>query len=248
MATKTWVGNYYAEYNHGHSADEIVSGVLDVARIPDLSGLYLPLGYMTGTYQGLGTASSSTTSRSVSLSGYTLETLGIVRVKFTYANSASQRISINSKGYKYILNNGVNIAAGVITAGSTATLIYDGTYYHLIGVNLSETYTTGQKVGVRYDGTTYSTGAAGIGELDVKGSMAVGWNATVGHDLTVVNSLQSNQIDVNETVSCDELQVTSGIVANGAIDVYLTPATRIYMSGTSLMISNGTSTKTIITL
>ena len=88
--------------------------------------------------QGYGTCATAaaTTAKVVTMSNYTLSTGGIVSVKFTYANTASNAtMNINSKGAKNIRYKNSNIASNVIQAGDTATFIYDGSYYHLLAID-----------------------------------------------------------------------------------------------------------------
>jgi hypothetical protein len=86
--------------------------------------------------QGYGTQSNSSAATAItsSISSYALSSGGIVTIKFTYDVPANATLNINSKGAKAIYNQGAAIAAGVITAGDTATFIYS-TYYHLIAVD-----------------------------------------------------------------------------------------------------------------
>ena len=87
--------------------------------------------------QGYGTCTTAaaTAAKVVTLSNYTLSTGGIVSVNFTYDVPANATMNINSKGVKAIYYRGSAITAGVIRAGDTATFIYNGSYYHLIGVD-----------------------------------------------------------------------------------------------------------------
>lgn len=86
---------------------------------------------------GYGTCSTAeaTAAKVVTLSGYNLVTNGYVSVKFTNAVPANATMNINSKGAKNIWHRGANIKAYAIKAGDLATFIYDGTRYHLIGVD-----------------------------------------------------------------------------------------------------------------
>lgn len=86
---------------------------------------------------GYGTCSTAeaTAAKVVTLSGYNLVTNGYVSVKFTNAVPANATMNINSKGAKNIWHRGANIKAYAIHAGDLATFIYDGTRYHLIGVD-----------------------------------------------------------------------------------------------------------------
>jgi hypothetical protein len=86
---------------------------------------------------GYGTCSTAeaTVEKAVTLSSYALVKNGIVAVKFTYAVPASATLNINSKGAKAIYYRGAAITANVIKAGDTATFIYNGSQYHLLGID-----------------------------------------------------------------------------------------------------------------
>ena len=85
--------------------------------------------------QGYGTCTTAadTAAKVVTLSNYVLTVGGVVAVKFTNAVPANATMNINSKGAKAIYYRGSAIVANIIKAGDTATFIYDGTQYHLIG-------------------------------------------------------------------------------------------------------------------
>ena len=77
----------------------------------------------------------ATAEKAVTLSSYALATGGVVAVKFTYAVPASATMNINSKGAKPVWYMGAAIPAGIIQAGDTAAFVYDGTRYHLVGID-----------------------------------------------------------------------------------------------------------------
>lgn len=87
--------------------------------------------------QGYGTCSTAaaTAAKTVSITDYTLVTGGVIAVKFTYAVPANATLNVTSKGVKNINFNGAKIVAGIIGAGDTALLMYDGTAYDVIGVS-----------------------------------------------------------------------------------------------------------------
>lgn len=87
--------------------------------------------------QGYGTCSTAaaTTTKSVTLTDYSLVLGGIVSVKFTNSVPANATMSINSKTAKAIYYRGAAIGSNIIQAGDTATFIYDGSYYHLLAVD-----------------------------------------------------------------------------------------------------------------
>ncbi|MBO7078647.1 MAG: hypothetical protein J6W64_02405, partial [Bacilli bacterium] len=91
--------------------------------------------------QGYGTCSTAaaTTAKAVTLSSYALTTGGIVAVKFTYTVPANATLNINSKGAKNIYYRGSAITANIILAGDIGIFIYDGTQYHLIGIDREAT-------------------------------------------------------------------------------------------------------------
>ena len=124
--------------------------------------------YSLGIGYGTCSTAAGTTAKVVTLSNYTLVKGGIVSVKFDYAVDASSTMNINSKGAKAIYYKGAAIAANVIPAGSIATFIYDGTQYHLIGLDVLATH----KHSVTVSGTTGGTTATGsIGNTTATGSI-----------------------------------------------------------------------------
>lgn len=98
----------------------------------DWNTTYTPqsLGFGYGTC----TTAESTVAKVATLSGYNLITNGIIAIKFTYGVPASATLNINSKGAKPIYYNGSAITESTINAGDTATFIYNGSQYHLIGI------------------------------------------------------------------------------------------------------------------
>ena len=87
--------------------------------------------------QGYGTCSTAeaTLAKTSSISNYTLVDGGIVAIKFNNAVSAGSTLNITSKGAKSIYYRGAAINNGVIKAGDVAYFIYDGTQYHLLGID-----------------------------------------------------------------------------------------------------------------
>lgn len=105
------------------------------------AGLWSPDSNTTYTNEKLGqgyatcSTATGTAAKVGTLTNYELVKGGIVAVKFTNAVDASSTLNINSKGAKAIFNKGVAIAAGVISAGDIAFLMYDGTQYQLLGTD-----------------------------------------------------------------------------------------------------------------
>lgn len=90
------------------------------------------------------TTAASTKEKVAELSGYVLTIGSVVSVRFTYAVPASSTLNINDTGAFSIRHKSGAITANVITAGTTAIFMYDGTYYRLIS----------------YESGTYSLSAA----------------------------------------------------------------------------------------
>jgi len=90
---------------------------------------------LVGLGQGYGLCSTAKTTiaKVVTLSNYELKKNGIVSVKFTNDVPASSTLNINSEGSKAIYHKGEAIKADIILSGDTATFMYDGSVYHLIG-------------------------------------------------------------------------------------------------------------------
>lgn len=94
------------------------------------------------------TATNSSGTFTVTLSGYELVDGGIVSIKFSAAVPASAKLNIASKGAKSIYYRGSAIAANIIQANDTATFMYNSTsgVYHLLCVDRSAGEMTDQEV------------------------------------------------------------------------------------------------------
>ena len=84
---------------------------------------------------GVCDTAESTTAKAVNISSYTLVVGGIVAIKFTYGVPANATLNIRTRGAKKIFYNGSAITSGVIKAGDTVTLQYDGTQYQVINID-----------------------------------------------------------------------------------------------------------------
>ena len=107
--------------------------------------------------QGYGTCSTAvgTAAKTASLSSYTLTSGGIVAIKFTNGNTAANpTLNINSKGAKNIFYQGVNVGTDVIQAGDIVTMIYDGTQYHILAIDRSQTVADKTKAAISFTGTS----------------------------------------------------------------------------------------------
>ena len=93
-----------------------------------------------------GTATNSSGTFAVTMSGYTLVEGGIVSIRFGAAVPASAKLNINGQGAKNVYYGASAIGAGIIQAGDTATFMYDGTQYRLLCVDRSAGEMTDQEV------------------------------------------------------------------------------------------------------
>lgn len=107
--------------------------------------------------QGYGTCSTAaaTKAKTVSLSGYSATTGGIVAIKFTNGNTiASPTLNINSKGAKNIFYQGTSVNATLIRANDIVTMIYDGTQYHILAIDRAQTVADQTKAAVTFTGVS----------------------------------------------------------------------------------------------
>lgn len=92
-------------------------------------------------HYGSCTTSATTQRKDVSCSNFALVTGAIIRVKFTYTNSATNpTLYVNNTSAKYIYYMGTYVNPGVLKAGIVYEFIYDGSAYNLVG-EYDESYT-----------------------------------------------------------------------------------------------------------
>lgn len=91
-------------------------------------------GYVDGKsiQYGTCTTASGTAAKTASLSGFTLSTGAMVCIRFTYANTGSITLNVNSTGARTVRVGGRNLVAGDIQASYNALLRYDGSYWQLL--------------------------------------------------------------------------------------------------------------------
>lgn len=93
-----------------------------------------------GCCNGLCETAEATVAKTVSDSDFVLTKGGVSYIKFMYAVPAGATLNINNTGAKAILHKASSaIKAGVIKANDIATLVYDGTSYHLVGIDRGAT-------------------------------------------------------------------------------------------------------------
>ncbi len=86
---------------------------------------------------GLAVQNNASASAAVTctLGSYALTTGGHVGVRFLFDVPANATLNIRSRGAKAIYFKNAAITAGIIKAGDTALFVYDGTNYHLLGID-----------------------------------------------------------------------------------------------------------------
>lgn len=126
-------------FNEAYTLMFIYSTALDsgnggwwVYRGYDANTTYTPV--KLGFGYGHCTTAAATAAKAVAISGYTLNTGGIVTVLFDNDVQAGATLNVTSKGAKAIYHKGAAITNGVIKAGDTATFMYS-TQYHLVSVD-----------------------------------------------------------------------------------------------------------------
>lgn len=129
-------------FNEAYTLMFIYSTALDsgnggwwVYRGYDTNTTYTPV--KLGFGYGHCTTAAATAAKAVAISGYTLNTGGIVTVLFDNDVQAGATLNVTSKGAKAIYHKGAAITNGVIKAGDTATFIYSG-QYHLISIDRND--------------------------------------------------------------------------------------------------------------
>lgn len=95
---------------------------------PLLRGDIIPPSY------GTCSTAAGTAAKVVSLSGFKLQTGAEVTVSFTVTNTASSpTLNVNNTGAKGIRYLGAAVAAGYLAAGRIYRLLYDGSYWNIVG-------------------------------------------------------------------------------------------------------------------
>lgn len=135
---------YFASKLNNYPTNDVISAVID--GVQDALDEKLDASSFSNESLGNGICAcdtaAATTAKEATLSGYELTPGGTVSVRFTNAVPASATININNTGAKAIYHQNAAIAGDVIDAGDTATFIYDGTRFHLISIDRSETATS----------------------------------------------------------------------------------------------------------
>ena len=92
-------------------------------------------GYSLGFGCGTCETAADTVAKAVTCANYSLGTGGIVSIKFSNDVCANATLNINSRGAKPLCYRDTAIVEGIIKAGDTATVIYDGANYDLLAID-----------------------------------------------------------------------------------------------------------------
>ena len=83
---------------------------------------------------GTCSTAAGTAAKVVALTGFVLATGAEITVKFSATNTAANpTLNVNSTGAKAIRYLGAAVPAGYLTAGRIYRLLYDGSYWHIVG-------------------------------------------------------------------------------------------------------------------
>ena len=195
-----------------HSQGEDIKTALgniatNIATVGAVSLESLGMGYTTCS------TAASTTAKTATLTGYTLNSGGTVSVKFTNAVPASATLNINSAGAKPIYFKGAAITAGIIKAGDIATFLYSDNQYQLINID----NTSGSAVNLAgYTAETTPTSWATPAATDTLND--------------VVKKLDNNT-RLNQSNISSEQGKTTAMTAGGS-DYIVVNGIRIYVSTT----------------
>ena len=87
-----------------------------------------------GDAYGACDTAGATAAKTVSLSGFTLRTGGVVAIRFTNTNTAANMtLNINGTGAKQVLYNRKAVPAYMIEGGEIIFMMFDGTYWNMLG-------------------------------------------------------------------------------------------------------------------
>ena len=125
----------YAREDHVHKLPESV-GKLSTKRTID--GVQFD-GEANIHHYGACSTAAGTAAKTVALSGFVLATGAEVTVKFSATNTAANpTLNVNSTGAKPIRYKNAAVPSGYIVANKTYRLVYDGTYWQIVGDVIAE--------------------------------------------------------------------------------------------------------------
>ena len=171
----------------------------------------ISLGFGYGTCD----TAEATVAKVGTLASYSLQKGGTVAIKFTYAVPASATLNINGKGAKPIYFRNAAITAGIIKAGDTVTLIYDGSYYQLLAIDRWQNDLTSHTH--NYAGSSSAGGAANSAvKLSSAKTLTIGnkgktfdGSANVSWSLAEIGASPLQKSVVSKTVSSGTLTLST---------------------------------------
>ena len=129
-AAATGTSKNYAREDHVHKLPESV-GKLSTKRTID--GVQFD-GEANIHHYGACSTAAGTAAKTVTLSGFVLATGAEITVKFSSTNTAANpTLNVNNTGAKGIRYLGAAVAAGYLAAGRIYRLLYDGSYWNIVG-------------------------------------------------------------------------------------------------------------------
>lgn len=149
-------------------------------------------------------ATAGASAITAAITNFALDTGVVVNLKITTANAADATLNVNGTGPKAIRYNNENIAAGALKANRFYSLLYDGTYWQLLGeLDTNTTYSAG--TGISLSGTTFSnsgvlsiagkTGAVTLADLGLSNAMHFLGVTTTNVSVDTVNTTATISID-----------------------------------------------------
>ena len=181
------------------------------------SNASLGQGYATQNNTAQATAITAT------LSSYTLIAGGIVTLKVNYDVLANSTLNISEKGAKPIWFRGLAITNSVIKAGDVATLIYDGTNYHLLAVDrwhndLNAKVPTSRTVNGKALSGNITLSASDVG-ADAAGSANTALTNSKSYTDTQINTLSDVYMTKSNPTGSGTLTMDGDGVFSGPVEV-----------------------------
>lgn len=139
----------YAREDHVHPVQESVTGssgscsgnsasASKLATKRTINGVQFD-GSANIHHYGACSTAAGTAAKTVALSGFVLATGAEVTVKFSATNTAANpTLNVNSTGAKPIRYKNAAVPSGYIVANKTYRLVYDGTYWQIVGDVIAE--------------------------------------------------------------------------------------------------------------
>lgn len=162
-----------------------------IDKLDDIASNLENVSAITPAKLGLGYAVcdtvASTAAKVATLANYSLTEGGLVSVKFTYANTATNAtLNLNSTGAKPIYYKGSAIGNDVISAGDIATFVYSTNAYNIVNIDTLTGAESGTVTQVGADNglITDQTGGA---DIQRTGNIGLNLKSTTAYTGTVAD-------------------------------------------------------------